>query len=283
MEEEKDGRVVPNSSIEEESDSDDDLIHMENITDLDSSIEIIEMVTSSPSEVSVDRAACVRDVLEEEQCTSGDDDDDLIKMENITDLDISIEVIETITSSLGEDATKKPSSHTVEHVTSDTAACSKDKDDNQAVGERWVLRKCRVLVKKSKLSELGKRKEVMNGPDLDLEDEEQNAGVDTTINASLENSSMFDISFGESSAKMVSCWSASSTPNVSLPSSTVEGGCITVKKEDKNVSLGKYDFFLEEVEHNKDSYLIFITQSITKQVIQAIGTWGGKHNIQIDY
>ena len=226
MEEEKDGRVVPNSSIEEESDSDDDLIHMENITDLDSSIEIIEMVTSSPSEVSVDRAACVRDVLEEEQSTSGDDDDDLIKMENITDLDISIEVIETVTSSLGEDDTKKPSSHTVEHVTSDTAACSKDEDDNQAGGESLVLRKCRVLVKKSKLSELGKRKEVMNGPDLDLEDEEQNAGVDTTINASLENSSMFDISFDESSAKMVSCWSSSSTPNVSLPSSTVEAASL---------------------------------------------------------
>ena len=129
MEEEKDGRVVPNSSIEEESDSDDDLIHMENITDLDSSIEIIEMVTSSPIEVSVDRAACVRDVLEEEQSTSGYDDDDLIKMENITDLDISIEVIETVTSSHGEDDTEKPSSHTVEHVTSDTAAFSKDKDD----------------------------------------------------------------------------------------------------------------------------------------------------------
>jgi hypothetical protein len=215
--EEKDGRVVPNSFFEEESDSDDDLIQMEKNTDLDSSIEIIDIVTSNPCEVSVDSAACLRDVH----------DDDLIQMEDISDLDRSIEVIETVTSSrLGEDDAEKSSSHTIEHVTSDTAACSKDEDDNQAGGESLVLRKCRVLVKKSKLSELGKRKEVMNGPVLDLEDEEQNAGVDTTINASLENSSMFDISFDESSAKMVSCWSSSSTPNVSLPSSTVEAASL---------------------------------------------------------
>jgi hypothetical protein len=194
--------------------------------------------------MSVDSADCLRDVH----------DDDLIQMEDISDLDRSIEVIETVTSSrLGEDDTEKSSSHTIEHVTSDTAACSKDKDDNQAGGERLVLRKCRVLVKKSKLSELGKMKEVINGPVLDLEDEEQNAGVDTPINASLENSSMFDISFDDSSTKMSSCWSSSSTPNVSLPSSTREGGCIFVNKEDKNISLGKYDYFLEEVEHNKDS------------------------------
>ena len=99
---------MPNSFFEEESDSDDDLIQMEKNTDLDSSIEIIYIVTSNPCEVSVDSAACLRDVH----------DDDLIQMEDISDLDRSIEVIETVTSSrLGEDDAEKSSSRTIEHVT----------------------------------------------------------------------------------------------------------------------------------------------------------------------
>jgi len=86
--------------------------------------------------------------IEEDQ---SDSDDDLIQMENITDTDTSIEIIETITRDVSNVPDTEKPEQIVEQVNSPStppAGC-RDTSNCQAESEGLVLRKCSVLVKKS--------------------------------------------------------------------------------------------------------------------------------------
>ena len=104
----------------------------------------------------------------EEDPDVSDSDEDLIRMENITDPDSSIEIIESVAA----------------------ADCSRDVIEDLVDGERMGARKCRVVVKKLLLGEMsGLRGDSDRALDLDCLDEEQNSKQDT----SSDNRSIFDL------------------------------------------------------------------------------------------
>ena len=78
-----------------------------------------------------------------------DSDDDLIQMENITDPDTSIEILETVTCDKSNVHDTENPKQIVEDVTkSHSPAGCRDASDYQTESGRWGLKKCRVLVKK---------------------------------------------------------------------------------------------------------------------------------------
>ena len=81
-----------------------------------------------------------------------DSDDDLIQMENITDPDTSIEILETVTCDKSNVHDTENPKQIVEDVTkSHSPAGCRDASDYQTESGRWGLKKCRVLVKKLRL------------------------------------------------------------------------------------------------------------------------------------
>ena len=170
-----------------------------------------------------------------------DSDDDLLQMENITDPDTSIEIIETVTRDMsnvndtetpGQIVTKSPS-----------PAGYRDTSDYQAESGRMVLRNCSVLVKKSRLGEMRKRKRGMDGDEsgkgvnLDCLDEEQNVNVVATrLGSKSEERSVLGNSFDGSCASKSSNLSSICAQTTSLPSSSEKGG--------HNGNVGKYDCFM---------------------------------------
>ena len=87
----------------------------------------------------------------EEGNDASDSDEDLIQMENITDLDSSVEIVETVNKAV-------KFRHFITQ-SDDAAACLGEVIEDQVDGERRIVKKCRVLVRKLKLGEIRESEE----------------------------------------------------------------------------------------------------------------------------